>query len=71
MLVRRRGRVAYHFLQTREFLGRGDIDRLDEELVAALRILRGVGLHGLEEYCMPGREVSRPVACDYRKSGRV
>ena len=48
------GRVAYHLLEVREFLSRGDVDRLDEELVAALRILRGVRLHGLEEYCTQG-----------------
>ena len=32
----------------------GDVDRLDEELVAALCILGRVGLHGLEEYYMRG-----------------
>lgn len=50
------GRVAYKFLEVRELLCSGDVDRLDEELVAALCIIGRVGLHRLEEYCMQGAE---------------
>lgn len=42
-------------MEAGEFLVGGDVERLDEELVAAFRILGRVDLHGLEQHCMWAR----------------
>lgn len=59
-------KIAYQRADVGELFVGGDKDRLDEELVAALWLLRGVFLHGLEEDC---RHVS--VCCDERKANAL
>lgn len=63
MTVCERGGATHDCLHIAELQVSGDWDRLDQKLVSALGIRRGVLLHGLEEDCR-NRMSAQYLTCD-------